>query len=948
MKKKVLFIIFLLFLVGVAMAKNSPNKIFPYSYTTKDLPNGLRVVIIPNENPNVLSVQITVRVGSRNEVEPGKSGFAHFFEHMMFRGTEKYPNEKYNEVLKNIGADHNAYTNDDYTNYYINCPNCSSKELETILELEADRFMNLKYSLEDFKTESRAVLGEYNKNASNPINKLIEVQRDHAFKEHTYKHTTMGFLKDIEDMPNQYEYSQKFFDRFYRPEYTSIIISGNAKSAKVFKLVEKHFGPWKKGTFSSKIVDEPAHTGPVYQHIPWDAPTLPIVSVAFHGPAFSAEEKTMATFDVIAGLSFSESSPLYQKLVVRQQIVDELYYFFPNQKDPYLVTVFAHVKEAKDIWYVRDEILKTFAKLHYESTPENLVARVRDNLKFSFTRNLTNATTIAESLIEPIAFTKDPEAVNKVYALYEKVRSDDILRIAKNYVIDKNLVVVTLSHDKLPDVKSKTNSIDVIVKNAGEKRKALEFVEHKTKEPVIDFRILFNVGSAFDPKGKEGLAELTAKLITEGSSQSMTYQEIQKAFFPMAAFFSNQLDKEMTVYQGRIHKDNLSDYYAIIRDMLLTPAFNVDDFKRVKEQLINEITVSLRQNNDEELGKEVLYEFIYSDHPYGHLNLGHVQGLRSITFDDVKTFYKKYYTQKNINFGITGDYEETFKNQINRDFEQLDKGEKTKLPRRKPKSLKGFEAVVVEKETRATAISFGFPITLNRSHKDFVALLVAGSYLGQHRSSNSYLFQRIREIRGMNYGDYAYIEYFPNGMYLMQPEPNYGRQEEIFQIWIRPVKPENAHFATRIAIYELRKLIKDGISQEDFTATKNFLSKYVSILTNTNSRKLGYDLDSRYYDIAEFTEVVRDGLRALKIEDVNSVIKKYLQADAIKFVFITKDANDLKKRLVENTPSAITYDAAKPNEILEEDKIIENYHLDFKENKVKIIPVKDVFVKKLF
>src|SRR3989338_9205863 len=209
MKKRVMFIVFLVFFGGVAMAKKTPNNIFPYSYTTKDLKNGLRIVVIPNKNPNVTSVQITVRVGSRNEVEPGKSGFAHFFEHMMFRGTEKYPNEKYNEVLKNIGADHNAYTNDDYTNYYINCPNCSSKELETILELEADRFMNLKYSLEDFKTESQAVLGEYNKNASNPINKLIEVQRDHAFKKHTYKHTTMGFLKDIEDMPNQYEYSLK-------------------------------------------------------------------------------------------------------------------------------------------------------------------------------------------------------------------------------------------------------------------------------------------------------------------------------------------------------------------------------------------------------------------------------------------------------------------------------------------------------------------------------------------------------------------------------------------------------------------------------------------------------------------------------------------------------------------------------------------------------------------
>ena len=926
------------------MAQEKMNKIFPYQYKVKDLPNGLRVVVVPTSYPK-LSLQINVRVGSRNEVEPGKSGFAHFFEHMMFRGTEKYPSEKYQEILKNIGADQNAYTTDDFTNYYINC---STEDLDTVLELEADRFMHLKYSLEDFKTESRAVLGEYNKNSSNPINKLIEVQRDHAFQKHTYKHTTMGFIKDVEDMPNQYEYSQKFFDRFYRPEYTSIIIAGNVEPAKVFSLVQKHFGVWKKGKYTAVIPTEPVHNGPVYEHISWDAPTLPLMTVAFHGPAYSDTEKNMVSFDVIAGLFFSESSPLYQKLVIKEQVVDDFFYSFPNQKDPYLVTVFARIKDIKDVWYVRDEIIKTFAKLRFETIPQSLVSRVAHNLKFSFLRNLDNVTTVAESLIESLALTKNAEAINRVHALYNRVTSADLQRVADQYLVDKNLVVVTLSHEKLPDIKNKTNSIDEIVARAKKIKKTIEFVEKRTKEPLIDFRILFNVGSALDPKGKEGLAELTALLISESSSRSMTYQEIQKAFFPMAAYFSNQVDKEMTVFEGKIHTENLTDYYAIISDMLLDPAFNEEDLSRVKTQLINEITINLAKNNDEELGKEILYEFIYPNHPYGHLNMGHVSALESITLKDVKDFYKKYYTRNTVVFGITGNYDEALKEKINRDFEKLEEGETQKLSLPEPNSINGFEAVLVEKETRATAISFGFPIDINRSDKDFVALLVAQSYLGQHRSSNSHLYQRIREIRGMNYGDYAYIEYFPHGMYLMHPEANYGRQQQIFQIWIRPVKPENAHFATRIAVYELRKLIKNGISKEDFSATKNFLGKYVDILTNTPSKQLGYDLDSRYYKTDEFTKVIKEKLRTLKVEDVNNAIKKYLQADNIKFVFITKDAQDLKKRLIANTPSPIIYDATKPVEILEEDKIIQNYHLDFKEDKVRVVPVTNVFGKKLF
>ena len=183
--------------------------------------------MVPTDYPNLVAFWAVVQAGSRNEVEPGKSGFAHFFEHMMFRGTENYSNEQYNELLKNAGADANAFTSDDYTAYHITA---AKEDLELIFKLEADRFRNLKYSQEDFRTEAKAVLGEYNKNSSNPVQKLFEVLQDKAFDVHPYKHTTMGFLKDIEDMPNQYEYSLQFFSRFYRPEYTTLLVVGDVQT----------------------------------------------------------------------------------------------------------------------------------------------------------------------------------------------------------------------------------------------------------------------------------------------------------------------------------------------------------------------------------------------------------------------------------------------------------------------------------------------------------------------------------------------------------------------------------------------------------------------------------------------------------------------------------------------------------------------------------------------
>lgn len=198
----------------------------------------------------------------------------------------------------------------------------------------------------------------------------------------------------------------------------------------------------------------------------------------------------------------------------------------------------------------------------------------------------------------------------------------------------------------------------------------------------------------------------------------------------------------------------------------------------------------------------------------------------------------------------------------------------------------------------------------------------------------------------MNYGDYAYIEYFPRGMFQFYPDTNLARSQQIFQIWIRPVESvEKAHFATRVAMYELNKLIKEGISRKDFEVTRTYLTKFVNILTKTQNRQLGYALDSVYYGIGEYTKTMVDALSKITLDDVNKAIKKYLQSENIKFVFITKDAEDLKNRLVNNTTSKMIYRADKPDALMEEDKIIENYKLDFEAEKVNIVPAEEVFLK---
>jgi len=461
--------------------------------------------------------------------------------------------------------------------------------------------------------------------------------------------------------------------------------------------------------------------------------------------------------------------------------------------------------------------------------------------------------------------------------------------------------------------------------------------------PLVSFRILFMTGAANDPAGKEGLAALTAAIIAGGGTRTLAYKEIVEAFYPIAASFGSQVDKEMTVFTGTTHVDNLARYYELISAMLLDPGFREDDFTRLKTDAMNYLKVSLRQSNDEELGKEQLYNNIYAGHPYGHHNVGRVSALEALTLADVRDFYRRHYTQANMVLGLAGNYPKNFPARVEKDFARLPAGTPAASNFFTPKLEQGMQIDIVRRDTRSTAISLGFPIDVTRADKDWPALAVVASYFGQHRSSNSYLYQRLREARGLNYGDYAYIEYFPRGMFQFAPDPNLARKQQIFQIWIRPVPPEQGHFVLRAALYEYDKLVRDGLSREAFEATREFLTKYSNILTQTQDERLGYALDSRYYKIGDFNNYLREQLSKLTLEDVNAAIKKYLATNRMRVVIVTKDAEALRDAIIANQPSPITYNSPKPQEIVDEDKIIQTYPIDVKREQVRITPVEQIF-----
>lgn len=420
-----------------------PARFFPYPYTTDDLTNGLRLVTVPTDHPNLVALYIVVQTGSRNEIEPGKSGYAHFFEHMMFRGSENFTPEQRDAILKRAGASVNAYTSDDRTVYHTLF---AKDDLEAVLTLEADRFQRLKYSPEVYKTEARAILGEYNKNSANPFAKLHETLRNTAFDRHTYKHTTMGFLEDIEDMPNQYEYSWTFYRRYYRPEYTTVVLVGDVARDQALSAVTRSFGTWKRGDYSAVIPVEPPQDAPRKAHLDWPSPTLPHLVVAFHGPAYSDAKKDKAALDLLLPIAFGENSDLYQQLVLKDQTVDLLMPDFDNLTDPELFSVYARVKDPARLEAVRDSILATFTRYTKELVPQSRLDQTRSRLRYGIALSWDSSEAIARFLAPFIALRRTPATIDQLAALYQSITPEDMRDIAAKHFVEANRTIVTLRH----------------------------------------------------------------------------------------------------------------------------------------------------------------------------------------------------------------------------------------------------------------------------------------------------------------------------------------------------------------------------------------------------------------------------------------------------------------------------------------------------------------------
>ncbi|MSU48013.1 MAG: insulinase family protein [Opitutus sp.] len=465
-------------------------------------------------------------------------------------------------------------------------------------------------------------------------------------------------------------------------------------------------------------------------------------------------------------------------------------------------------------------------------------------------------------------------------------------------------------------------------------------------DPTVSFRLWFKVGAQNDPAGKAGLSAITAAMLTDAATRQHTYEQILDLLFPLASSYSASVSMEMTVITGRTHRDNLTDYTPLLTDAVLAPAFRQEDLDRIRSRTLNLLENTLRFASDEELGKAVLYNTVFAGTTYGHITSGTIESVKSITLDDIRKFYTTHYTRDNVVLGLGGGYDSALVARLQADLAKLPTGAPAAVSAPQPKPIRGRQVTLVEKKADSTAISIGFPMDLVRGQKDWYALAIANSWLGEHRNSSSHLYQVIREARGLNYGDYTYIEHYPNGGQRMLPGQNASRRKQIFEIWIRPVPTEARHFALRAALREFQLLVDRGMTPADFELKRNFLKKYVLHYASTTNERLGYALDDAFYGLkAGHLATFRRMMDELTLADVNAAIKKHWQTENLQIVAVTKDAAAFAEALASDAPSPITYTSPKPETVLAEDKVIGAFPLKIKRENVKIVPVTDLFVR---
>ena len=756
---------------GQTHSTQATLKIAPLKYRQRTLTNGLAVFSIENHKSPTVAIVVSYRVGGKDD-PPGRSGFAHLFEHMMFKATKNQKNENFDRLTEDVGGANNAFTQEDETVYHEVVP---SNYLETLLWAEADRMANLSVNEANFISERAVVEEEYRQSVlARPYGRLhLYVDQD-SFVSHPYKRGVIGSIDDLDSAT--LEDVRKFHRTYYRPDNATLVVAGDFDPAQLDAWVDKYFGRIAKpATEIPRVtVTEPLRTKEA--RFDTTGPNVPLPATAITyllPPRKNDDTDALRVAEVILGRG--ESSRMNQSLVYRQQIAASASVNADLRDDAGLFDVTIITAGGKSPADAEKASLMELDKLKAEPPTAAELDKARNMLLSSVLGARETAQGQAFALAEAAVNYGDPERVNTDIARLQAITAADVQRVAQKYFTPQNRVVIRYENgkeeqggqSKAPKAPPSTGPAPFNPQEtppAPAPPRTVSFptpIEKKLPNGVrvvavprpgtglVSVSAELNAGSVFDPNPAAGLADFTASLLTRGT-KTHTAPQIAETIEALGGSLSSSAGWDSASVSLSSLSSRLQDALPMFAEVVRSPAFATEEIERLRSESLDGLTVSLRSPGT--LARLTAARVVFGDSGYGHSPNGTLESMKALDRGEINRFYDGRYQPQNLAlvFGgdITPDAAFAFAAKYFGDW----KAPRVAAPPASAPAVpqKGGRVVVVDKPDAGQAAVNVVRPSIRRADKQYVTGRVANAVLGEGYSAR--LNQEVRIKRGLSYG----------------------------------------------------------------------------------------------------------------------------------------------------------------------------------------------------
>lgn len=897
---------------------NLPN----INVTQYRLKNGLQVVLHQDKSTPIIAVNVFYHVGSKNET-PGRTGFAHLFEHMMFQGSKNYSSD-YLSAIDDMGGSVNGTTDEDRTWYFETVP---SNFLERTLYLEADRMGNLLEAMTQDKLDNQrdVVKNERRLRVDNqPYGTSFERIGETMYPEgHPYHWSVIGSMADLSAA--SMEDVKSFFRTYYVPNNATLVLAGDFDENQAKAWIEKYFGPLAKGDDIKRPNDPQPKLNSEIRKTYEDAVPFPRLSMVWHGsPQFSADEAALDTLASI--LSSGRGSRLQSNLNYGKELVSQIFASNPTNEIGGLFQITATARPGKTLEEIEKEIDQEIERIKKQPPTAEEMQRALNGRESQFIYGLESVSGKGAQLSSYAGYLGKPSYFQTDLDRYRKVTPADVQRVADQYLTVNRLVMSYVpskapasrpspAADKPASGKAAELDKDSIARQkamlpkAGPTIKfALPSIEkHKLSNglnvwfvrnpelPIVSMNLVFNSGSILDSNEKYGVASWTASMLNQGTS-SRSAVEIANQLQSIGAFLNAGSGWDSSnVFMQTLTK-NLDQALNIYADVIQNPSFPVAEIESLRRRSI--IGLAQRKSQPGAVANLAFNKVLYGDQPYGRDTTEST--LKAIARDDLIGFHKTNYVPNNATLIVVGAIEsEAMLAKLESSLGKWKSGRPVSIPA-SAQTMRGKPGIyIIDKPGAAQSTIAAGLVGIDRSNPDYYAVQLLNSILGG--GSSGRLFKVLREEKGYTYGAYS--------SFTSRKGPGPFRAGGDFQTG-----------STKESVEELMNLIAGvrgsaSATQEELDSHKlAIINSYPQGFETTGSvagqlsNLVTFGLPDTY-----FNDYIRN-ISAVSLKDVSRVANKYLDPSKMAIV-IVGDRTEIEPKLKE-LPYAITILDADGNAIV--------------------------------